>query len=236
MKPSQKTIDCRGSNLPRTSMLGTGLYAEVYDQGDGTVVKFSSAMDGTSDYIHWCWKRTQRGGCMDGMPEVSHYGEFVYQLGDTEYQGWWCVMPKYESFGDGEVACGLGHVSSFEVSEDIAQVAEAALGVRMSDRHRGNVMWDGLRKCFVLTDPSSHDSKRVSSSIARKLACSTDGYPSLHRHAMRNRVVVSQPRPAVWAVVTAVKADTHYAGWVPRQKRIAAWKIPQLHQLHHMRA
>jgi len=170
--------------------LGSGCYGTAWALPDGRVLK-TAALDGTADFIQWCYLRMQPYGKgspeMFGLPEVEEFG-----LGETQKhcnyhgiktirEGWWCVMPRYEAAkelrqraGDNEHKvrdrCNeegrdfpYGRVwgpMHMELAPDpgvkhAVKLIRECTDVSLSDLHAGNVMWDPVRKCHVVTDPSS---------------------------------------------------------------------------------
>lgn len=144
--------------------------------------------------------------------------------------GWWCVMPIYVRHFERCLEDDCRHVSTYDVTNDIAQYVNAATGIQMNDRHSGNVMWDREREQWIMTDPSSSNSKRSKTGAARLMV---EGGLSMDRMAEIDRQVVQQMKPdRALPIYKFLQPDQPR---VIKTKRIAAWKIPQLRQQQHMR-
>lgn len=178
MKPSMETIHDPTATLTK---LGAGMYATVYRQEDGTVLKISKGLDGSMDYIEWCFLRLKKYGKgsveMMHFPEVEHFGKCKLQKKNLfsgqleEVDGWWCVMPEYveayqsppckanngrlDAYNDRGNYCGYIYKKDIERTEAFIK---RLFGWDFLDVHSGNVMWDESRNSWVITDPSADDS------------------------------------------------------------------------------
>lgn len=173
--------------------LGGGCYGEVFDLGDGNVFK-TAHLDGTCDWIEWCYHRTMKFGPdskeMHGLPRV-----FAFWRGEVDWQ---CVMEKYDATA-GQITKRMGRLEG-TAGEPWFDSAWCTIGKFkhlfdcgfFGDVHWYNVMWSNKRKEWIVTDPSSSGSS--SAPASQPSVCSAD-----------------------------------------KQHRVAAWKIPHLQRLHHMR-
>ena len=164
-----------------------GVFATVYMLPDDTILKIAVCEDGTMEFIEWCYNRMKRFGKgspeMNGLPEVEAFGKnfgtastcatniFDSEPDADKTQGWWCVMPYYESVSrllDGELDGELdGDLDvELEIFHNGIQTAINPLMEKLdflfgegfcNDVHSNNVMWDRGRKQWVITDPNASE-------------------------------------------------------------------------------
>ena len=143
-------------------MLGAGLFAEVFDVGDGTVVKVCRSIEGTYWWLKYAQALTLAGVRRDLVPEV-------YELVTVDYMGstgYMAVMRKYHcakeviaAAGDAEFTCGdwlPGWYEAQGLFDQWCRDVGMARSIRVNDLHHGNVMLDDDDD-WVVTDPSSVD-------------------------------------------------------------------------------
>lgn len=164
---SLKTID--RESLP---YLGGGLYGKVSAIGPTLVYKIAY-LDGTCDFIEWCFLRMRKYGPdhpeMEGLPRVYDFR----RLPDFN---WECVMERYDMTarerGEREYGADYGSfwdrpgintdhngVGALEFAEAMARKLSSVFGEGWAnDLHNSNVMWSEKRGGWILTDPSSSSS------------------------------------------------------------------------------
>lgn len=187
MKPSMELI----ADPSSLKLLGTGLYARVYLQEDGTVLKISKGLDGSMDYIEWCSLRLKKYGKgspeMAHLPEVEHFGRCKVMKVDiitgetSEVDGWWCVMPKYLEADESPPAKanqgGLylhdnrgnfrGYIYNRAIRTTLTFIEQRFGWKDNLDIHAGNIMWDESRESWIVTDPCSQYASGTGSLISQ---------------------------------------------------------------------
>jgi hypothetical protein len=143
-------------------MLGAGLFAEVFDVGDGTVVKVCRSIDGTYWWLKYAQALTLAGVRRDLVPEV-------YELVTVDYRGstgYMAVMRKYHcakecirDAGESQFTCE-DWLPGWGEAQGLFDKWCGAMGmvykIRVNDLHSGNIMMDDYGN-WVVTDPSSAD-------------------------------------------------------------------------------
>ena len=145
------------------SMIGSGLYARVYEHGEGKVLKIAYN-DGTSEYIEWCYlmglEYADDSLHMRGLPRVHAFGRH-----DANH--WWCIMDRYDHTWNG-VNFGRLPTDDPAVRAQCYRI-ERIMGARITnDVHGGNVMWSTKRQQWIITDPCSSGTTGVSTAELRK--------------------------------------------------------------------
>lgn len=129
--------------------IGGGCYAKVYanHKKPDWVVKVGTN-DGTRTYLEWVMLKRAKGEFMKGMPLV----DWVVPIGE---RGYMVSMKRYKA-----AHSYLEHHGKPRYINELRAAFEHETGVRATDVHNGNIMWNGKKgepreNNLVLTDPST---------------------------------------------------------------------------------
>jgi hypothetical protein len=252
----EQIVNPRGAGFP---ILGSGCYAEVYDLGDGTVLKKASGIDGTCSYIEWCFNRRKelwadvrigRGikhsrpiddalidDEMVGMPSIHAFGKWLVN-GEFLGSWWWCVMPKYkECLRDAEVRESGTRVRVITGLKPLTTLLNKEFGDDFcNDVHGGNVMFDDRRKQWVLIDPSTSRIDGLPKSAGSykaqlsSMSCSEPKPVQSLAAGLFDVMIKAMDNPRI---VEELEIQEFKAR--PKEQNIAEWKIPQLRKQIYMR-